>query len=655
MSKSFLMGNEAIGLGAVRAGVQVVSGYPGTPSTEVLETVAKHNPGDIYVEWSVNEKAAMEVAAAAAYTGARTMVTMKQVGLNVASDPLMSLAYVGVKGGMVVMVADDPGPISSQTEQDTRHFGQFSKLPVFDPSSPEEAYEMIGDAFDYSEKYHTPVLFRPTTRICHGCASVELKERICLPAPQGFVKDSNKWVIFPRLSNANHRMIEARNPVIGDDFSSYRFNLLHREEKETVQGIITHGISYEFVMEALNGYKGARVIKISTPNPTPEKLMLQFMDGLNEVMAVEELDPVLEQELMLLCGKHHLNVDIRGKLTGDVQCAGENSVESVRKVLEAYLGAPYIEYMESLDEASDEASDEAVDEASDEAAGAAVDAASDEAAGASSDMAAGAASLPVPPLPIRPPVLCAGCPHRASFYAVKRAMEKLNQELPDGQEPMEGIYCGDIGCYTLGNAKPLDMVDTCLCMGAGITMAQGMQRVEPHKRYFSFVGDSTFFASGLTGIVNAVYNEANLTLCILDNSTTAMTGHQPHPGTGHTMMGQVVEKVDITKVLEGIGIKHIRTVDALDLKQCVDTVLEFSALNGVKAVIFKAPCIAIVKTTKKCRIVEDRCVDCRTCINEIGCPALVLDQDKVKIDSGLCTGCGLCGQICTVDAIEPVE
>ncbi len=643
MSKSFLMGNEAIGLGAVRAGVQVVSGYPGTPSTEVLETVAKHNPGDIYVEWSVNEKAAMEVAAAAAYTGARTMVTMKQVGLNVASDPLMSLAYVGVKGGMVVMVADDPGPISSQTEQDTRHFGQFSKLPVFDPSSPEEAYEMIGDAFDYSEKYHTPVLFRPTTRICHGCASVELKERICLPAPQGFVKDSNKWVIFPRLSNVNHKMIEARNPVIGDDFSSYRFNLLHREEKETVQGIITHGISYEFVMEALNGYKGARVIKISTPNPTPEKLMLQFMDGLNEVMAVEELDPVLEQELMLLCGKHHLNVDIRGKLTGDVQCAGENSVESVRKVLEAYLGAPYIEYMESLDEASDAAVDEASDEASDAATG------------ASSDMAAGAAPLPVPPLPIRPPVLCAGCPHRASFYAVKRAMEKLNQELPDGQDPVEGIYCGDIGCYTLGNAKPLDMVDTCLCMGAGITMAQGMQRVEPHKRYFSFVGDSTFFASGLTGIVNAVYNEANLTLCILDNSTTAMTGHQPHPGTGHTMMGQVVEKVDITKVLEGIGIKHIRTVDALDLKQCVDTVLEFSALNGVKAVIFKAPCIAIVKTTKKCRIVEDRCVDCRTCINEIGCPALVLDQDKVKIDSGLCTGCGLCGQICTVDAIEPVE
>lgn len=628
MSKSFLMGNEAIGLGAIRAGVRVVSGYPGTPSTEVLETVAKHNPGDIYVEWSVNEKAGMEVAAAAAYTGARTMVTMKQVGLNVASDPLMSLAYVGVKGGMVVMVADDPGPISSQTEQDTRHFGRFSKLPVFDPSSPEEAYEMIGDAFEYSEKYHTPVLFRPTTRICHGCASVELADRVCLPKPEGFIKDSNKWVIFPRLSNANHRMIEERNPRIGEDFSSYRFNLLHKEESDCVQGIITHGISYEFVMEALNGYRGVRVLKVSTPNPMPERLLLEFMDGLEEVMAVEELDPVLEQELLLLGGKHHLSVNVRGKLTKDVQCAGENSVESVRKVLEDYLGEPYIRYMEAPENG-----------------------------GTCGDVGGTRADdgIPVPSLPIRPPVLCAGCPHRASFYAVKRAMEKLNQDIPEGQEPVEGIYCGDIGCYTLGNAKPLDMVDTCLCMGAGITMAQGMQRVEPGKRYFSFVGDSTFFASGLTGIVNAVYNEASLTLCILDNSTTAMTGHQPHPGTGHTMMGQVVDKIDITKVLEGIGVKHIVTVDALNLEECVDTVLELSAMDGVKAVIFKAPCIAIVKTTKKCRILEDRCVDCRTCINEIGCPALILDGDKVRIDSGLCTGCGLCGQICTVEAIEPVE
>ena len=621
MSKSFLMGNEAIGLGAVRAGVQVVSGYPGTPSTEVLETVAKYNPGDIYVEWSVNEKAGMEVAAAAAYTGARTMVTMKQVGLNVASDPLMSLAYVGVKGGMVVVVADDPGPISSQTEQDTRRFGQFSKLPVFDPSSPEEAYEMIKDAFEYSEKYHTPVLFRPTTRLCHGCASVELKERVKLPAPEGFVKDSGKWVIFPRLSHANHRMIEARNPIIGEDFSSYRFNLLHREEGNTVKGIITHGISYEFVMEALNGYRGARVLKVSTPNPMPERLLLEFAEGLDQVMAVEELDPVLEQELLLLSGRHHLPLEVKGKLTGEVQTAGENSVESVRRVLEEYLGEAYIRYLEGLEGGAAEPE----------------------------------AALPVPPLPVRPPVLWAGCPHRASFYAVKRAMEKLNEGLEEGAAPIEGVYCGDIGCYTLGNAKPLDMVDTCLCMGAGITMAQGLQRVEPDKRYFSFVGDSTFFASGLTGIVNAVYNEASLTLCILDNSTTAMTGHQPHPGTGRTMMGNVVEKVDITKVLEGIGVKNTVTVDALDLNACVDAVLKLSAMKGVKAIIFKSPCAAIIKSFRTCRIAEDRCVNCRTCINEIGCPALVLDGDMVRIDSGLCTGCGLCSQICSVDAIETVK
>lgn len=622
MSKVFLMGNEAIGLGAVRAGVQVVSGYPGTPSTEVLETVAKHNPGDIYVEWSVNEKAAMEVAAAAAYTGARTMVTMKQVGLNVASDPLMSLAYIGVKGGMVVMVADDPGPISSQTEQDTRHFGQFSKLPVFDPSSPEEAYEMIGDAFEYSEKYHTPVIFRPTTRVCHGCASVELKARAELPKPEGFIKDPGKWVIFPRLSNRNHKMIEERNPVIGEDFHNYRFNRLHMEEGEQCsRGVITQGTSYEFVMEALQGYKGVRVLKVATPNPMPESLMAEFVEGLTEVMAIEELDPVLEEALLLLCGKRHLDIRIRGKLTGDVQRAGENSAESVKAVLEAYLDASFGTYLTGIRQ------DEGADTGD-------------------------KSGLQAPPLPVRPPVLCAGCPHRASFYAVKRALEKLNQGLDDGAAPVEGVYCGDIGCYTLGNAKPLDMVDTCLCMGAGITMAQGMQRVEPHKRYFSFVGDSTFFASGITGIVNAVYNEANITLCILDNSTTAMTGHQPHPGTGRTMMGQVVEKVDITKVLEGIGVRRIAAVNALDLEACVDAVLRLSGLEGVKAIIFKSPCAAIIKPSGKYRINRDKCVDCRSCINEIGCPALILEGDEVKIDSGLCAGCGLCSQICSVDAIE---
>ncbi|MDO5416912.1 MAG: indolepyruvate ferredoxin oxidoreductase subunit alpha [Lachnospiraceae bacterium] len=601
--KTFLMGNEAIGLGALHAGVQVAAGYPGTPSTEVLETIAKNKPGDVYVEWSVNEKAAMEVAAAAAYTGARTMVTMKQVGLNVASDPLMSLAYVGVKGGMIVLVADDPGPISSQTEQDTRHFAQFAKLPVFDPSSPEEAYEMVEDAFAVSEKYHTPVILRSTTRVCHGCAGIQLKERQAPKKPEGFIKDANRWVIFPRLSFANHKMIEDRLPQMGNDLGLLLYNQLWGRGRK---GIITGGISYEYVMEALDGFENVRVLKVGTPHPFPEELALTFLDGLTEVMAVEELDPVLEKELLTVCGKHHRNVSIKGKISGHVQRAGENTVESVKQVLKDFL--------------------------------------KEEGFGREPEAADTKEGPACPPLPIRPPVLCAGCPHRGAFYAVKRAMEQM--------EGVEGVYCGDIGCYTLGNAKPLDMVDTCLCMGAGITMAQGLQRVEPDKKYFAFVGDSTFFASAITGIVNAVYNEAELTVCILDNSTTAMTGHQPHPGTGKTMMGHVVEKVDITKVLEGIGVRHIETVNPLDLSASIDVVSRMAELPGVKAVIFKSPCAAIVKPEGLCVIDQERCVQCRECIREIGCPALVMDGDAVRIAPSLCTGCGLCTQVCSVGAIE---
>lgn len=601
MAKKFVMGNEAIGLGAIKASVKVVSGYPGTPSTEVLETVAKNNPGDIHVEWSTNEKSALEVAAGAAYTGARSMVTMKQVGLNVASDPLMSLAYIGVKGGMVIVVADDPGPISSQTEQDTRHFAQFSKLPVFDPASPEEAYEMIEDAFEYSEKFHTPVIFRPTTRVCHGCASVEIKERNEMKEPEGFVKDSSRWVIFPKLSYQNHLMIEKRLPEMGEIFSSYRFNTLTGKGEK---GIITGGISYEYVREVLGEYEDVKVLRVATPHPFPEKLALEFMDGLDEVIALEELDPVLEKELLMLCGKHHLSVNVRGKLTGDVKCAGENSVQSVCQSLEQFLGIkPGVLNGNPQNNGNEQ----------------------------------------MPELPIRPPVLCAGCSHRASFYAVKRAME--------GQE---AVFCGDIGCYTLGNAKPLDMVDTCLCMGAGITVAQGISHVEPDKKYFSFTGDSTFFASGITGLVNAVYNQADLTAVILDNSTTAMTGHQPHPGTGKTMMGDVVEKISIEKVLHGIGIEEVVTVNPLELDKAIKTVRDITEKKGVKAVIFRSPCIALLKSQerKTLRIDTEKCVHCQECIKEIGCPALVLHGDVVSIDESLCTGCGLCTQVCSIHAID---
>ena len=335
MKTEFLMGNEAIALGAMHAGVSFVSGYPGTPSTEILETVAKRNPGDIYVEWSVNEKAALEAAAGASYAGARTLVTMKQVGLNVASDPLMSLAYVGVKGGMVIVSADDPGPISSQTEQDTRHFAQFAKLPVFDPSTAEEAYEMIQDAYDYSEKYGIPVLFRPVTRVCHSCASVPLREAKGIRPAEGFRKDTSRWVIFPRTSYLNHIKLEENAPKIGQDFSGYRFNQL---EGEGTFGIATAGISATYTREVLHHCgKAGKFLKIATANPFPEALALRFLEGLEKVVVIEELDPVIENALIHLCGKYHLPTVIHGKLDGTVQPAGENSVESVASVLEKFL------------------------------------------------------------------------------------------------------------------------------------------------------------------------------------------------------------------------------------------------------------------------------------------------------------------------------
>lgn len=600
MHNEFLMGNAAIAMGAIASGVNLVAGYPGTPSTEVLETIAKHRPEHTYVEWSVNEKAALELAAGASYSGARTMVTMKQVGLNVASDPLMSLEYVGIKGGMIILVADDPGPISSQTEQDTRHFAAFSKLPCFDPSSAQEAYEMVQEAYEYSEKYGTPVFLRPTTRVCHGYASITVKDEseYQIHTPDGFIKDSKRWVIFPRLSYANHQKIEARNVTLAEDFSSYSRNQIlpaAPEHADVRRGIATGGISFTYTMETMQTIGMYRTLKVATPHPFPEQLAVRFLEGLDEVLCIEELDPVIERELTYICGKYQLPVKILGKLTHHVANAGENTRDSVSACLYRFLELPLPE----------------------------------------------TETLPTPPeLPIRPPVLCSGCPHRASFYAVKKAMQ--------GKKT---IFCGDIGCYTLGNAMPLDMVDTCLCMGAGLNIAQGVGRIEPDTTCFAFVGDSTFFASAITGVVNAVYNQANMVLIVLDNSTTAMTGHQPHPGTGHTMMGEIVAKVSIEAVLRGIGLTTVETINPLDLDASVDCVKRVAAEPGVKAIIFKSPCIAITKPDKPLHVKAETCINCKKCIRELGCPAIVIHDGQVQIDSSLCTGCTLCSQVCPVHAI----
>lgn len=588
--KKLLMGNEAIAFGALCAGVGMVAGYPGTPSTEVLETVAKNRPEGVYVEWSINEKAAMEVAAGASYAGMRSMVTMKQVGLNVATDPLMSLAYVGIKGGMVIVVADDPGPISSQTEQDTRHFAAFSKLPVFDPATPEEAYEMIGDAFALSEEYGTPVLFRPTTRICHSCATIDVKDFTPPAVPGGFQKDP-RWVIFPRLSFENHKKIEARNAQLSHTLSDYRFNTLSGVGRK---GVAAGGVSYAYAKEAL-GENDPRFLKVGTPFPFPEKLALSFLRSVDEVLVLEELDPVIERELTYLCGKYHLNVNIRGKLTGDAPNAGEYSAKTAAKMFRNYLG---IEAPECTQTAP-------------------------------------------PALAVRPPVLCAGCPHRASFYAVKQAMKGK-----------KAVFSGDIGCYTLGNAMPLDMVDTCLCMGADVTIAQGLHRAEPDAINFAFIGDSTFFASGIPGVINAVYNGTDIVLIVLDNSNTAMTGNQPHPGIGVTMMGEAHTPVSIEKILRAIGLETVICADPMNQKSAVDAVKRAAQAGGVSAVIFKSPCIAVSKPSPLYEVEEQACVGCKKCIRELGCPAVVFNGSKAAIESDLCYGCGLCAQVCPTGAIR---
>lgn len=594
MSKKFLMGNEAIAHAAKNSGVNFVSGYPGTPSSEILETCAKIKTENMYVEWSVNEKAALEAAAGASYAGGRSMVTMKQVGLNVASDPLMSLAYVGVKGGMIVVSADDPGPISSQTEQDTRTFAEFAKLPVFDPASPEEAYEMVGEAFKLSEEYSTPVILRPTTRVCHGCATVEVSDVPEKHIPEGFVKDSKRWVIFPKLSYENHKKIEKRNARLSDIFSDSRFNSLTGSGRV---GICAGGVSRAYMHEALDilGNPEVKILEVGTPFPFPERLAFEFLSGLDEVLVLEELDPVLEKALTYICGKYHLNVRIKGKLSGDTANAGENTVNSVCGYISKLTGTSVPE-AENLPES--------------------------------------------PTLPVRPPVLCAGCPHRASFYAVKQAMKGK-----------KAVFCGDIGCYTLGNAAPLDMVDTCLCMGADITVAQGIKRIEPETVCFSFIGDSTFFASGITGVVNAVYNQTDIVIIILDNSTTAMTGQQPHPGTGRTMMGEISEKISIEKTLEAVGVRSVEICDPFDMENAKAVVQRAAEGNGVRAVIFRAPCIAVSKPAGKLAVNKSNCIGCGKCIREIGCPALSMRDKKAYIEPSLCTGCGLCAGLCPVNAI----
>lgn len=613
--KKLLMGNEAIALGAIEAGVQVVTGYPGTPSTEALETILRYaDRCGIYTEWSSNEKVALETAVGAAYSGAKTLVTMKQVGLNVASDPLMSLSYIGVKGALVLLVADDPGPHSSQTEQDTRAFGHFANIPVLDPATPQEAYELTKLAFELSHEFEIPVILRTTTRVSHSCGDVEVA--VAEPAPveavkEGFVKDK-RWTIFPKLTAERHPWLESVQGQLSERFSELSFNSVSGSGKI---GIIASGVSALYVKEAVETVRDFEefftLFRVGTVYPFPEKAALSFLKGIDRLIVAEELDPYLEEQVLQLIGRSHLHVDVYGKKNGFFPVSGEYNVDIVIDSINRALAG----YEESfrLSHTSPAVSREKL-----------------------------------PPLPVRAPTLCAGCMHRTVFYAFKQAAKQLKKEAQT-----DTIFSGDIGCYTLGNAYPLNMVDTCLCMGAGVSIAGGLFRANPKAKQVAFIGDSTFFHSGIPAVVNAVYNGADITLAVLDNRTTAMTGHQPHPGIGLTALGNTSRAIEIADVVRSCRVEFVKTVDTVDtdsLDSCVKAAKEAMNFKGPSVIVFKGRCAGITKPDKYYKIKPEACTGCGFCIKELGCPALNLAGDQPVIQDS-CSGCGLCAQICPSEAI----
>lgn len=568
--KKLMLGNAAIARGAYEAGVRVVSAYPGTPSTEVSECIAAYD--EVYAEWAPNEKVAFEVAVGASFAGARSMVCMKHVGVNVAADPMFTAAYTGVNGGLVILAADDPGMHSSQNEQDTRFYARSAHIPMLEPSDSQEAKEFTKLAFELSEKYDTPVFLRTTTRLAHSQSLVEEEDRVEVPL-KPYVKDVAKYTMMPSSAIGRHVVVEARENRLAADVNG--FDIIREEMGDTSLGIVCSGVVYEYVKEAL---PQASVLKLGMVYPLAIDRVRAFAAKVKRLVVVEELEPFFENQL---------------KANG-IACEGKNLFSkqgelSVAIIREKLLG-------EKLNVEKQD-------------------------------------------LPVRPPVMCAGCPHRGVFYVLSK---------------LKLTVSADIGCYTLGAQPPLCAVDTVVCMGASVGIAHGFEKAigrEQSKHTVAVIGDSTFIHSGITGLINAVYNKSNLTLIILDNSTTGMTGHQQHPATGLTLKQEPAKILDIVALCKTVGCDSVRVVDSYDLAAVEKTVKEEVASDGVSVIVAKRPCALLDKNYPAPCTISD-CRKCGMCF-KLGCPAIEKQEDgSARINASLCVGCGLCEKVCKFGAIK---
>jgi len=604
-----LLGNEAIVRGILETGIGMVTTYPGTPASEIGDTVSEiAKEAGLYMEYSTNEMVAVEVAAGAANVGVRALTAMKHVGLNVAADAVMTLAYVGVKGGYVIVTADDPECYSSQNEQDNRYYALLSNLPCLEPSDPQEAKDMTKTAIEISEKLELPVLLRTTTRVNHTRGPVTFA-KLAKPNLKGqLVRDVKRMVMVPAHARLMHaKLLEKVEKAKGISESSPH-NIVTRKGKNQM-GLISSSSAYNYAVEAVELLGlDVSILKLGMTHPLPEKMIGQFLRVHKQIVIIEELEPYLETQIKAVAKDYAPNVEVFGKTDKQYfSRKGELSTRLVAAGLAEITGKKLPIDFGKIDEAYAEIANE---------------------------------------LPSRPPILCAGCSHRASFFVIKKVGgEKTN-------------YPTDIGCYALGIAPPLNVGDLLICMGSGVSAAQGISRATGQPT-IAIIGDSTFFHAALPGLVNAVYNDAKITLAVLDNSTTAMTGHQPHPGTGFRGMGTPAEKISIEKVAEGCGVKYVKVVNPFQIKEAGAILKEALQHSGPSVVIFRAPCTLLSVREKRRKGIRtlsykilDKCTNCTACIKLLGCPALIVENGKVLIDEALCTACGLCASVCPYNAIE---